>query len=126
MTDGKATIALDFPMEPRRIVAEGRALALRGQVALARGPLVYCVEQTDHEKADVWDLALPDDAPLSLERQEKWVALRARGLARTGQALYSAPEPGGQTLTPTPITAIPYFAWANRMPGPMTVWLQRV
>jgi uncharacterized protein len=125
LTDGKATVTLDFPMEPRRIVAEGRALALRGQVALARGPLVYCVEQADHEKADVWDLALPDDAPLSLEKQGKWVALRARGLARTDQALYSAPNPGSQTLTPTPITAIPYFAWASRTPGPMTVWLQR-
>ncbi len=125
LIDGKATLTLDLAMEPRRIVAEGRALALRGQVALARGPLIYCVEQVDHEKADAWDLTLPDDAPLTLEKKPGWVALRARGLAQKSGVLYTSPDPGGQTLTPTPITAIPYFAWANRTPGPMTVWLQR-
>lgn len=127
LVDGKATIAVDFPVEPRRVTASGRALALRGQVALARGPLMYCVEQIDNEKADVWDLALPDDAPISTENRDGVLVLRARGLSRaSGEVpLYEGTEAGGQVVTPAALTAMPYFMWANRTAGPMTVWLQR-
>ncbi|MGC4044910.1 MAG: glycoside hydrolase family 127 protein [Armatimonas sp.] len=127
LAEGKASVTLDFPVEPRRVTASGRALALRGQVALARGPLVYCVEQVDNEKADAWDIALPDDAPISTEKRDGMVVLRARGLSRAANdaPLYGGTEAGEQVVTPAAFTAVPYFMWANRAAGSMTVWLQR-
>ena len=127
LVEGKASVALDFGMEPRRIFAGERALALRGQVALARGPLVYAFEQADHGESDVWDLALPKDAPLTIGTRDGMTTIHAPGRARRGenQSLYRSSTSGAAYL-PVGLTAIPYFAWANRAPGPMSVWLLRV
>jgi DUF1680 family protein len=33
-------------------------------------------------------------------------------------------RPHPPATRPSPITAIPYYAWGNREPGPMRVWLR--
>ena len=40
-------VRLELPMPPRLTVADDRVDAVRGCVAIERGPLVYCVEQID-------------------------------------------------------------------------------
>jgi len=36
------------------------------------------------------------------------------------------PEGAAQTSSrPVMLTAVPYYAWANRGPGPMRVWIPR-
>lgn len=57
-------IELDLPMDVLRIYCDNRVAANRGRVALQRGPLVYSVEQIDHER-DIHDLVLPREATLS-------------------------------------------------------------
>jgi DUF1680 family protein len=53
------------------------------------------------------------------------VTLRARGIIRAAHdsELYpdSAPDPAEPA--PVRLTAVPYFLWGNREPGPMRVWL---
>lgn len=77
------------------------------------GPIVYVVESFDDDGA-VLDLELPDDVPL--------------------ESRYRSELLGGVTVVTTnalrgdqevPMTAVPYFAWANRGAGEMAVWLRR-
>ena len=46
-------VEIDLPMPIRRVVADPRVAACRGKTALMRGPVVYCLEATDHPDVDV-------------------------------------------------------------------------
>jgi uncharacterized protein len=123
-------LRLDMPV--RRVEAHPWATANHGRVALMRGPLVYCVEQADHEGVDVRDLLLPMDAPFTATHEDQLLGgvtvLRAPALSRDRAAwtgrLYRPAGAGPEALRrPARLAAIPYYAWANRAPGPMQVWL---
>ncbi len=102
-----------MPLEIRRVVAHEKVEANRGRVALERGPLVYCVEGTDHEtKLD--DLVLTDKGALKPVLRSE---LLGGMVTLTGEALVRG--------NATKLTAIPYYAWANRDVGEMAVWLRR-
>ena len=53
------------------------------------------------------------------------MTLTARGSAASAGdwdgALYRTSPPAA---APATLTAIPYYLWANRAPGPMTVWVR--
>jgi uncharacterized protein len=122
-------VELDLPMQPRRVYAHPRIAADRGRVALARGPLVYCVEGADHPGTDVRDVVLPRNAPLETARGDAALGsvttLHARGrLASPPRADLYSHVPSSDSGAPMALTAIPYYAWANREPGPMHVWLR--
>jgi len=99
-------VELALPMPIRRVYAHEKVEADRGKVALMRGPIVYCLEAADHPDADVLELSLPREAKLAAEHRADLLGgvtvLRAKG---------------------ADITAVPYYAWANRDPGAMTVWM---
>lgn len=127
------SFVLDLDMPARFIAGHPRIDAIRGCVALARGPLVYCVEQADLA-ADVplEDVRIDQTvAPRTVRRKitalDVPVVISATGAVRRGDAdrLYAevAGAAGGAPPNPTKLTAIPYFRWANRAPGPMRVWL---
>jgi DUF1680 family protein len=110
-------IGLDMQMPPRRIAADPRVAATAGKVALSRGPLVYCLESIDND-GRVRNLSLPQDARVRTEYKPDLLGgvtvLRASGLANAlGQP---APQP-------CELTAIPYYANANRGPVSMCVWI---
>ena len=98
-----------------------------GRAAIQRGPLIYCLEQADN-KEGVRDLALTPGAEFTPEWRPdllggvnvlKGTALRADSKAWNPDALY-ATAPAPQSVE---ITAIPYYAWDNRSPGEMVVWI---
>jgi hypothetical protein len=93
-------------------------------VALERGPLVYCLEKSDNA-GGVFNLVLPDDAELrSIHRSDLLGGVTA--ITGTGQILSRAVNASSSpTNRPVSFTAIPYFTFANRGPGEMTVWLPR-
>ncbi len=105
-------VELNLPMPVRRVYAHEAVEANRGKVALMRGPLIYCLEAADHSETDVFSLALPRDSRIAHEHRDELLggATVLRGRAATGDG-------------PAPLTAIPYYAWANRQAGPMTVWI---
>jgi uncharacterized protein len=125
-------VELDLPMAVRRLRSHPRVLSNLGRVALARGPLVYCLEAIDHPGADLRDLSLAPDAPLTAEHRPDLLGgvtvLRGTAAMATpaGHApLYSeSPAPTAEPYT-LPLTAVPYHAWANREPGQMAVWLRQ-
>lgn len=119
-------VELNLPMPVRRVEAHPLVEQDVGQIALQRGPLVYCLEACD-QSVPVPDIALPLDAELKPEKKTDIlggvVVLQGMGEVVgdgdwTGK-LYRTAVPPQQV----PITAIPYYAWDNRGAGPMKVWL---
>ncbi len=112
---------LHLPMPVRRVAASNDVSADRGRVALQRGPIVFAAEWPDNPGGHVLNLMLPDAEPL---RAEFRPTLLNGVEVIAGHALaYSADGSGAVTPRKQPFVAIPYYAWANRGPGEMSVWL---
>jgi DUF1680 family protein len=109
-------VELTLPMPPRTITPDPRIDAVRGTAALARGPLVYCLEHADLPPA--LDGAYFED--LELIPGEQVTAVPAYGIAPVTLLL---PLRVRGIATTAIVPAIPYFLWANRAPGPMRVWI---
>ena len=128
------TIILVLPMPVRRVECHPYVVENAGRVALTRGPLLYCVEQADVHDLDLRDLVLGSTEPTARFEPELLggvVALRAgvRSAAPdTGweDRLYRTayPREADTQTHASRITAVPYYAWANREPGAMRVWLR--
>ncbi len=80
----------------------------RGKTAVSRGPLVYCLEQVDNPDVDLFSIIL-DPNSLSAVFDENLLG---------GITLLK-----GKSTTGDLLTFIPYAWWANRNPGPMTVYV---
>jgi len=114
-------IELSLPMPIRRVVANERVEADRGRVALQRGPIVYCVEWPDNPQGHVRNLMLADNAKLTAEFKS---TLLGGVTVIKGNALALAyDEQNAVIKRDQEFTAIPYYAWANRGPGEMLVWI---
>jgi DUF1680 family protein len=102
-----------------------------GRVAVVRGPLVYCIEAADHPGVDVWDIVLPAGATWNVTWEPDLlggvIVARTAALApvepRVGGPLYRSYDPSPPRYKAISLAAIPYYAWANREPGPMQVWI---
>jgi DUF1680 family protein len=92
---------------------------------------MYCIEQADHAYTDVWDLALSADTPWTSGFEPEVlggvVILRTTALGPAtdiqSPALYFPHVVSAPAKRSTPLTAVPYYAWANREVGPMQVWI---
>lgn len=128
-------VHLSLVIAPEFVVSHPHVESNRGQVAIKRGPIVYCLEQTDNPDADVWDIAVAPDSKLTVGAIHELplqgaVAVLGDGIAVDPKIwdskLYLSLRSVQQAVKPVRFTAIPYFAWANRQAGPMTVWLKSV
>lgn len=125
--DGDA-ILLDLPMQAYALRANPEVKADLGRAAIARGPLVYCLEETDNALG-LNDLVL--DADLSGARTTAIDALGgaiAIDLAAKREEwsgwdgkLYDTERP---SLQPAIARFVPYHLWDNRAPGQMLVWVR--
>jgi DUF1680 family protein len=128
-------VHLDLPMAVRQVESHPYVTGNNGRVAILRGPLLYCAEQADNPGFDPRDLYLPAGAAFAVDHHPDLLggvaALRgpARALPPGGAwegRLYrpARPRAAGPEGRLIELTAIPYYAWANREPGPMQVWLR--
>jgi hypothetical protein len=95
-----------------------------------RGPLLYCLESADlAEEIDLDNIYLPEDIDFAPQAADD---LPFGIVALSGESLYREEPTWADTLyrklerhpmTPLTIRMIPYFAWANREPSAMSVWL---
>jgi DUF1680 family protein len=125
-------VDLDIPMPTQVVEANPLVEETLDQVAIKRGPIVYCLEAADLPKSvNIMNVLVPDDVKfLALYDQRLLggvVSLNATLLAQperdwSGQ-LYREWKPAN----PKPIKTrlVPYYAWNNRGAGEMTVWLRR-
>jgi hypothetical protein len=114
-------VELFLPMPVRRVRADARVRDDAGRVALQRGPLVYCAEWPDNGGRAL-NIVVPDDAALTSEFRP---GLLGGVQAVTGKVKAVGRAADGRSLEvhAHDLVAIPYFAWANRGMGEMTVWL---
>jgi DUF1680 family protein len=129
------TVHLDLPMAVRQVESHPYVAGNNGRVALLRGPLLYCIERADNPGFDPLDLYLPAGAAFTVEHHPNLpggvVALRGPARALPPGAAWEGhlyrparPRAAGPEGRLIEVTAIPYYAWANREPGPMQVWLR--
>ncbi len=129
------TVRLRLPMPVRRVECHPYVAENAGRVALMRGPLLYCVEGADNPSLDPRDLVLSSGAETFASSHPELlggvVALTTTAeLHAPGDAwkdrLYRtvADDPDDGPAEAVEVTAVPYYAWANRHPGPMCVWLR--
>ncbi|SFN17496.1 hypothetical protein SAMN05428949_1773 [Chitinophaga sp. YR627] len=122
----KITLTLDMPAT--LITANPLVEETRNQVAIKRGPVVYCLESPDLKDQSLANILIPSSIhfrprPMQIANG-RIIALE--GVARLipsnnwNKALY---QPLNNDSRPHTITLIPYYAWANRGQSDMSVWL---
>jgi DUF1680 family protein len=114
------TIELVLPMPVRRVAASPQVVDDRDHVALQRGPIVYCLESNGN-LVKVRNLVLKGDA--ALETKAEPDLLGGITAIRGKVSAIRLNEQDELQDTPQEIAAIPYFAWANRGPAEMVVWI---
>jgi DUF1680 family protein len=123
-------IELDLVMEPVLIEANPLVEETRNQVAVKRGPLVYCLESPDlPEGARIFDFIIPSDITLNPVKSHLQgsdiLSLEGDFINReqTGWNNILYREIGDSNPESARIKLIPYYAWNNRGNSEMTVWL---
>lgn len=118
-------VELQFDMPVRKVFANSHVRADAGCVALMRGPVVYCFEGADNG-ANLQSLRIPKELNAETYLCEEGVlkgnvCIRINGYRmQSSESLYSEERP---TRQPETLTAIPYYAWANRGENQMRVWM---
>lgn len=123
-------VELDLPMDVRLIEAHPLVEENRNHVAVMRGPLVYCLESADLPKpTKLGQVRLPSTSTWNARYDSGLLGgittlqTTAVAIAETKlkDKLYREWSPGSSRQIP--LTLIPYYSWANRGVGEMTVWI---
>jgi len=104
------TVELFLPMTVNKVVSDERVKENLNKVALVRGPLVFCAEGCDNDDS-VFDIVIDDKTEIKTEFVKDLL---------DGVIILKADSKEKK------LTAIPYYAWANRKPGEMLVWFRLV
>jgi len=124
------TVELDIPMPVRYSQAIAQVQANRDRIAITRGPLVYCAEQADNlaskESSKRCDIVQRFFIPRPANPSEIRSGHIGQGLLQ-GVVRISVPamEVVGDSVKPSTVKLIPYYAWNNRGEDSMIVWLPR-
>ncbi len=127
------TIELTLPMPIRHVTAHPYIVENQGRIAVFRGPILFCLESDGGSQVD------PRTATLG--QADTWIAryepALLGGVVTIAAEAFDRQLPeswSAQLYRETPLepaataneafTLVPYFAWANREPGPMAVWLK--
>lgn len=122
---------VEINLEMKATLIESNPLVeeTRNQTAVKRGPIVYCLEETDAKGAkSIDDVLIPNDIKLSPRKTtiagSSLVVLdgtaKLTNESSWENTLYRPVEKLDKKIN---ITLIPYYAWGNRGKMDMTVWM---
>ena len=113
-------LEVTLPMDVKLVKANEKLKETEGKLAVQRGPLVYCAEWADNGgKAS--NILLPSSA--SFDAETKKDLLNGITTIKTLTPVVEISEDGQRVTTVNKtVTLIPYYAWANRGKGEMTIW----
>lgn len=124
----KEEIELNFDMEAKLLFSDARVRENAGKVAIARGPIIYCMEEWDNG-ADLHMLSIDETTELKLQTQElcgqPLIAIEAEGVRYQqieNKTLYF--DKKSFVKNKATLTFIPYYMWANRGENEMQVWVR--
>lgn len=113
-------VDVHFDMEPRTVKAHPNVVADNGRVAVERGPVVYCAEWPDNDFS-VLSVFMNRKPEFTVESKPDLLCGINR-INTKAQTLNYDKEGRLQTKDVT-LSLIPYYAWAHRGNGEMSVWL---
>lgn len=121
-------VELNLPMEAKLIETNPLVEETRNQVAVKRGPVVYCLESSDLPKENIFQVVIPSDIKLNPIQMNidnsKIMALEGEAYIDTNSnwnnTLYREISPVKKLNA---VKLIPYYAWGNRGKSDMTVWM---
>ncbi len=105
-------VEISLPMEPRFIQARDEVKADSGRVTLGVGPMVYCLEEADN--GPVREMTVDTSVKPVFE-------FEGQLLGGVGTLSFPVTDPSGNVRE---ARAVPYYSWANRGRGEMTVWIK--
>ena len=115
-------ITIDLPMETEKVLANPKVKDDVNRFAFERGPIVYCLEGPDNRDSLVQNIVIDKNATAQASYNASLLkgveVINTAGVSTKRQVNSDALLTTGQ-----PVTAIPYYAWANRGPSEMTVWI---
>ncbi|KJD34362.1 ATP-binding protein [Tamlana nanhaiensis] len=121
-------VEINIPMPVRLMQANPLVEETKSQVAVKRGPIVYCLETDDlSEKVNINQVVLDinsnfETKPITIKNREV-LGITAKGFVENqdwDKALY---KPLNLSKKAIDITLIPYYSWGNRNVEEMTVWM---
>ncbi len=113
-------VELHLPMEIRKVIAHEKVESDIGRVALQRGPLVYAAEWIDNN-GFVRNILLPEDGNLNSKFNSNLLG-GVEVITGDAFAFKMAEDKKTMLKEKVTLTAIPYYAWAHRGKGEMSVW----
>ena len=123
------TIVLDMPMKITLIEGHNRIEEVRNQVAVKRGPIVYCIETPDLPKnISILDVFINLNTKLEPEYKANFLGgvtvinteLQLRK-DKTNNKMYQTVEKPSFEAFKTQL--VPYYTWSNRGQAEMTVFI---
>ncbi|GHU64133.1 hypothetical protein FACS189447_00280 [Spirochaetia bacterium] len=125
------TVTLHFDMPVTVNAANPAVRADIGKAAITRGPVVYCIEEADNgPNLHLFSLGDHPDFQVKYEKDILGgvTVITGEGQRLSGDwpehTLYQEAPP--LSYSKQRIIWIPYFAWANRKPGEMIVWVNKL
>jgi hypothetical protein len=129
------SVTLSMSLSTELIAANPRVSENTGRVAVQRGPVIFCLEESDQPSGIAMADVSIDLGPKAKDFQSEFKAelldgvtvLRHQGTVSetpSGEkALYLPANTASAKTRSSELTLIPYYAWANRKPTPMQVWV---
>jgi DUF1680 family protein len=123
------TLELNLAMPVTFVRAHPKVEECRGQIAVMRGPMVYCLESVDlPDGITLNDIRFFEGMKLSPRHDDTLLGgvtvLEGMALAVSDPpwdgALYRKAQ--GNPALPVPVRLVPYYAWNNRGVPEMAVW----
>ncbi|PPF56342.1 hypothetical protein C5C13_11230 [Clavibacter michiganensis] len=117
------TVAVELPVTARFVAPDPRIDAVRGQVAVERGPLVLALESVDLPSGEVGDVVVDTATPP--ERTGRGARVRlSRAIADPAGWPYGEADRRADRVEDLGLVdLVPYASWANRGPSTMRVWI---
>ncbi|PLS01053.1 glycoside hydrolase family 127 protein [Neobacillus cucumis] len=123
-------VELELAMPVERVHSHPAVRQNIGCTALQRGPIVYCLEEMDNQSSP-FKIFLPRTSQLHSTFDETLLkgVMKINGEALTIEeedwvnTLYRSDDYQYKKIT---IQAVPYYAWDNREPGKMAVWINEL
>jgi len=121
-------VIIDIPMEATFIEGHPRIEEVRNQVAVKRGPVVYCVESPDlPSDTGILDVYIDGETDLEVNHQDQFLGglttINANILLREVEQESMNRTVSKPVWDKQRVQLVPYFAWSNRGDAEMTVFM---
>ena len=98
-------------MKPQIQKSDPRIKATQGLIAVQYGPLIYCMEQIDNLGIDIFKVRLSGMPNFNIDYKKDLL---------NGINIITA-----DTVQENRVKMIPYYAWCNRGPNKMLIWMKQ-